>query len=95
MGPRGRDQVSNESEKRQRRRQVRNWWQLLDRDLPADITPLEAIVSIEALDADGNLVLVNKRTRGLSPWKAWGMLQYAIEDFTAADQEEAATGDDE
>ncbi len=42
-------------------------------DLPEGFTPLEALISIKGLDADGNVMLVERITDGIASWEALGM----------------------
>ena len=86
--------VSEESEKRVQRRRVRLWYQALLSDLPDGFTPLEAVVSVECLDTDGNVVLLNQKTENCSAWKALGMLISASDDMRNA-LNSYATEDDE
>lgn len=84
-----------EPSKRTQRRRVREWWQAIDADLPAELIPLEAIVCIKALDADGEVCLYTKKTKNLSVWEAFGMLSYALDDYSSATTQFAATEEDE
>jgi hypothetical protein len=73
-----------EPSKRTQRRRVREWWHILYSNVPADFTPLEAVCAVKALDPDGNVNLVTVKTLGLSAWEAYGMLSYALDDFSSA-----------
>jgi hypothetical protein len=42
-------------------------------DLPDDITPLECVVTIKALDGEGTVVLYERISDGLATWEALGM----------------------
>ena len=83
-----------EPSKRTQRRRVRLWWQDIADQLPAEVTPLEAIVSVKCIDADGDVCLYTKKTPGLSAWEAFGILSYALDDYSSATIN-AYTEDDE
>lgn len=87
--------MSEDSEKREHRRRVRKWWQAVDADLPSELMPLEAIVCIKAIDGDGDVCLYTKKTKGLNVWEAFGMLSYALDDYSSATTQCAATEEDE
>jgi hypothetical protein len=82
-----------EPSKRTRQRRVKVWYHDLFDAIPEDYTPLEAVVVIKALADDGNVCMVSKKTRGLAPWEAFGLLAYAMDDYSSATIN-AATEDD-
>lgn len=42
-------------------------------DLPDGSTPLELVLSMKVLSADGDVALVERMSRGLGQWEALGM----------------------
>lgn len=76
--------MSDDSEKREHRRRVRRWYDGLLREMPPNFTPVEAVVCVEALDSAGELCLFTAKTAGLSAWRAYGMVSFALDDFSPA-----------
>ena len=86
--------INDAADKRTHRRRIRLWYQALLNDFPEGFTPLEAVVSIKALDTEGSVVLLNQKTNDLATWEALGMLISASDDMRAA-LNSYATEDDE
>lgn len=57
--------------------------------LPDDWTPLEAVVIVKALDADGDVAMFHTATPALNSYEALGMLRW-----TTLTLERALTGDE-
>jgi hypothetical protein len=55
--------------------------------LPEGYVPLDFAVSIKALDEEGDVVIINGRSEGLSAWEALGMLTCATDDIRARMQQ--------
>jgi hypothetical protein len=54
--------------------------------VPEGYVVLEVVVSMRALDGDGEVCLLNHRSGGLTPWDALGMLITAADDQRTAMQ---------
>lgn len=50
-------------------------------DLPEDVTALECIMSIKALDDEGNVRLFERQSPGLTTWEALGMAHTLMDSF--------------
>lgn len=53
-------------------------------DWPDGFSPLGFVISIEALDPDGDLMLINRRSGDTTAWKALGMAQSLCDDLRAS-----------
>lgn len=84
-----------EPSKRTKQRRIRAWYADLFAEIPADYTPLEAVAAIKCLDEDGNVCLVSRKTSGLAPWDAYGMLSYALDDYSSANLANACADEDD
>lgn len=71
------------------------WYADLFKEIPDGWTPLEAVVSVKCLDDEGNVCLVTRKTSGLAPWDAYGMLSYACEDYSSSALAAAGAEDDD
>ena len=81
--------------KRTRQRRVAAWYADLFKDIPENWTPLEAVMSIKCLDEDGDVCLATRKTSGLAPWDAYGMLSYALDDYSSSTLANACSEDDD
>lgn len=55
--------------------------------VPDGCVLLEYVVSMKALDSDGDVVIVNYRSPGLTSWEALGMLTCLSDDIRARMQQ--------
>lgn len=62
--------------------------------LPEGYIPLGFIVSIKALNADGEVVLVQRTSDGLNAWEAAGMAMSLSDDLRDCLREAGAVTDD-
>lgn len=51
-------------------------------DLPDGVTALECVMSIKALDEDGNVRLFERSSEGLTGWEALGMAHTLMDSFS-------------
>lgn len=88
------DAAARRKQRRTQRQRQQAWYHDLFTDIPPDFTPLECVAAVKALDDEGNVTLISLKTSGLSAWEAFGMLSYALDDWSSATIN-AQSGDDE